>query len=76
MTLFTRSADAQDATGRIDALQQLNGSVESWVQRVSQSVVQVIVTSYAPVDGSNGRSAVALQIGRNGQFIFLAFELD
>ena len=38
----------------LDALQQLNGSVATLVKRVSQSVVQVIVTSYGPVD-QNGR---------------------
>ena len=52
--LFARSADAQDAIGRIDALQQLNGSVESLVQRVAESVVQVIVTSYGPVEKGSG----------------------
>ena len=45
-----RSVQAQDTAGRIDALQQLNGSVESLVRRVSQSVVQILVTSYGPVD--------------------------
>ncbi|HEV3063459.1 MAG TPA: hypothetical protein VGY48_34775 [Vicinamibacterales bacterium] len=50
MTLCARSADAQDTTGRIDALQQVNGSVEALVQGVGQSVVQVIVTTYGPPD--------------------------
>jgi serine protease Do len=35
-------------------LQQLNGSVESLVQRVAQSVVQVIVTSYGAVEKGIG----------------------
>ena len=63
MTLSARSADAQDVTGRIDALQQLNGSVESLVQRVAQSVVQVIVTSYGAVKQSNG-AETDLVLGR------------
>lgn len=49
-------------TGRpLDALQQLNGSVESLVTRVSRSVVQVLVTTYEPVEG---RNATDLVIGR------------
>jgi S1-C subfamily serine protease len=63
MTLSARSADAQDATGRIDALQQLNGSVESLVHRVAQSVVQVMVTSYGPVEKGNG-AETDLAVGR------------
>ena len=54
MILSARSAGAQDVSGRIDALQQLNGSVESLVKRVAQSVVQVIVTSYGPVERGDG----------------------
>ena len=53
-------AHAQGA-GRLDALQQLNGSVESLVSRVSRSVVQVLVSSYEPVEG---RNAPDLVIGR------------
>jgi serine protease Do len=56
------SARAQAHTDRI-WLQQLNGSVESLVERVSQSVVQVLVTSYGPVDDGN-RAAADLVIGR------------
>ena len=56
------SAHAQAHTDR-NWLQQLNGSVESLVERVSQSVVQVLVTSYGPVDDSN-RAAADLVIGR------------
>src|ERR1700741_5054390 len=63
MTLSVRSADAQDAAGRMDALQLLNGSVESLVQRVAQSVVQVIVTSYGPVE-KGVRTETDLVLGR------------
>jgi serine protease Do len=56
------SARAQAHTDR-NWLQQLNGSVESLVERVSQSVVQVLVTSYGPVDDGN-RAAADLVIGR------------
>lgn len=37
----SRPADAQGATGRHDAVQQLNRSMASMVERVSKSVVQV-----------------------------------
>ncbi len=63
MTLSARSADAQSGTARIDALQQLNGSVESLVQRVAQSVVQVIATSYGPTEKTNG-AETDLAVGR------------
>jgi serine protease Do len=63
MTLSARSADAQSATARIDALQQLNGSVESLVQRVAQSVVQVIATGYGPTEKGNG-AETDLAVGR------------
>lgn len=56
------SARAQAHTDR-NWLQQLNGSVEPLVERVSQSVVQILVTSYGPVDDSN-RAAADLVIGR------------
>jgi serine protease Do len=62
-------AVAIPATGRAQAradrnwLPQLNGSVESLVERVSQSVVQVLVTSYGPLDDGN-RATVDLVIGR------------
>ncbi|MET0215588.1 MAG: hypothetical protein ABW292_21435, partial [Vicinamibacterales bacterium] len=56
------STRAQAHTDR-NWLQQLNGSVESLVERVSQSVVQVLVTSYGPVDDGN-RAAADLVIGR------------
>ena len=46
---------------RLDALQQLNVSVESLVSRVSLSVVQVLVSTYEPVDR---RTDTDLVIGR------------
>jgi serine protease Do len=56
-------ASAQEPSGRSNALQQLNGSVASMVGTVSKSVVQVIVTSYGPVDQSS-RTETDLVIGR------------
>ena len=41
----------------------MNGSVESLVRRVSQSVVQVILTSYGPMEKSD-RADTDLLIGR------------
>jgi len=55
--LFHLSAlpsNAQEASGHFNALQQLNGSVASMVGRVSNSVVQIVVTSYGPVDQDRG----------------------
>lgn len=54
-------AQEQRVGSRLDALQQLNTSVESLVTRVSRSVVQVLVTSYEPL---GGRNATDLVIGR------------
>jgi serine protease Do len=56
-------AGAQEPAARLDPLLQLNGSVEALVRRVSQSVVQVIVTSYGPMEKSD-RSDADLVIGR------------
>jgi serine protease Do len=56
-------ANAQTPPTRMDALQNLNGAVTSLVKQVSQSVVQVIVTSYGPVDDSS-RADTDLVIGR------------
>ncbi len=56
-------AGAQTPATRMDALQNLNGAVTTLVKQVSQSVVQVIVTSYGPVDDS-GRADTDLVIGR------------
>jgi len=57
----TGLAQGPDAGRRLDALQQLNGSVESLVSRVSGSVVQVLVSTYEPVAARNGTDLV---IGR------------
>jgi serine protease Do len=61
--LTATPAGAQEAHGRLDALQQLNGSVAALVRSVSQSVVQVIVTSYGPVEPAN-RTDTDMVIGR------------
>jgi serine protease Do len=55
-------ARAQQATGR-DPLHVLNGSVATLVETVSRSVVQVLVTSYGPVQQSD-RMDTDLVIGR------------
>jgi serine protease Do len=57
------TAAAQEPSGRASALQQLNGSVASMVGSVSRSVVQVLVTSYGPVNESS-RTETDLVIGR------------
>jgi serine protease Do len=54
-------AQGQGPVRRLDALQQLNVSVESLVSRVSRSVVQVLVSTYEPVDR---RTDTDLVIGR------------
>jgi serine protease Do len=46
-----------------DALRLASGSIESLVQRVARSVVQVVVSGYQPLE-SNGRTDVALGRGR------------
>ena len=46
-----------------DPLRLASSSIESLVQRVSKSVVQVLVSGYQPLD-SNGRTDVALGRGR------------
>jgi serine protease Do len=46
-----------------DPLRLASGSIESLVQRVSRSVVQVVVSGYQPLDAS-GRTDVALGRGR------------
>ena len=63
VTLHAGQARAQERDPRTGALEQLNGLVESLVQGVSQSVVQVLVTSYGPVDDA-GRTNTDLVIGR------------
>ena len=61
--LVSRAALAQEPSSRPSALQQLNGSVASMVGSVSRSVVQVVVTSYGPVNQSS-RTDTDLVIGR------------
>jgi serine protease Do len=56
-------AAAQELRGRASPLQQLNGSVAAMVGSVSRSVVQVVVTSYGPVNYSP-RTDTDLVIGR------------
>src|SRR6185295_17363874 len=66
LALFLESAppaQAQHAAAGLDALEQLNGSVAALVARVSQSVVQVLVTSYGPID-EPVRTDTNLVIGR------------
>src|SRR6185295_17457595 len=41
-------------SGSLTALQKLAGSIESLVERVSPSVVQVVVTAYTTVDQGSG----------------------
>jgi len=53
----------KQAPRHLDALQELDGSVQALVNHVSDSVVQVLVTSYGPVDQS-GRDDTDLVIGR------------
>lgn len=59
---FAQPAHAQEAE-RVDALAQLNGSIGSLADRVSQSVVQVLVTSYGPAENGNHGEA-DLVVGR------------
>src|SRR5262249_55276909 len=54
LNLQAQPARAQDTANRLDALQQLNSSIAALTKRVSQSVVQVMVTSYGPVDQNSG----------------------
>src|SRR5438093_1164723 len=63
VSVLASPAAAQDAVRRLDALQSLNSSVESLVEHVSKSVVQVLVTSYGPVEAGS-RSDTDLVIGR------------
>ena len=56
------SARAQQAA-ETNALRLLNGSIAALTERVSPSVVQVLVTSYGPVQQSD-RADTDLVIGR------------
>jgi len=71
--LTSTAALAQDGgAGRpLDALQQLNGSVESLVSRVSRSVVQVLVSTYEPVDGRNGGDVVIARQRASGSGVII-----
>ncbi|HKB12521.1 MAG TPA: trypsin-like peptidase domain-containing protein, partial [Vicinamibacterales bacterium] len=62
MLAATVPAAAQTSASH-DPLHLLNGSVTTLVQRVSQSVVEVLVTSYGPVQQSD-RTDTDLVIGR------------
>jgi serine protease Do len=52
----------RETPGRSDALVQMNDAIEGVVKRVSQSTVQVLVTSYGPVDATD-RNNTDLIIG-------------
>jgi serine protease Do len=60
--LVTDGASAQ--TRSDDALRKLNESVDALINRVSPSVVQILVTGYGPVDSSTEHGSTALTIGR------------
>ena len=47
-----------------DALHKLNESVDALINKVSPSVVQILVTGYGPVDSSAERGSTALTLGR------------
>ena len=64
---FTPVASAQDARAlarSADPLRLASGSIQSLVQQVSRSVVQVVVNGYQPLE-ANGRTEIAL--GRGGR---------
>jgi serine protease Do len=68
LVMFAVSAPCLAATSQAtpkstDPLRLASGSIEALVQRVAQSVVQVVVSGYQPVD-STGRTDVALGRGR------------
>jgi serine protease Do len=54
---------AQAPAGKADLLHQLSASSEALVKKVSPSVVQVLVTGYAPLD-EKGHGETGLVIGR------------
>jgi serine protease Do len=57
---YAQPLPAQRTSQAPDALTQFNDSVQSLVRRVSPSVVQVLVTSYAPIERSDTGDADAL----------------
>jgi len=62
-TRESASKGAPQSAGRSDALHQLNDSVEALVQRVSPSVVQILVTGYTSSEQEQ-RGETNLVIGR------------
>jgi serine protease Do len=62
-TRESASKAAPQSAGRSDALHQLNDSVEALVQRVSPSVVQILVTGYTSSEQEQ-RGETNLVIGR------------
>jgi serine protease Do len=54
---------SQKATGVPDALHQLNDSVEALVQRVSPSVVQILVSGYSSTEDA-GQGQMSVVIGK------------
>jgi serine protease Do len=51
------SAQSTHLPRPVNALRELNGAVETLVRRVSQSVVQVVVTGYGPRGGTDSESS-------------------
>ena len=55
---------AKAQTRADDALHKLNESVDALINKVSPSVVQILVTGYGPVESASERGSTALTIGR------------
>jgi serine protease Do len=55
---------ARAQTQTDDTLHKLNESVDTLINKVSPSVVQIVVTGYGPVESSAERGSTALTIGR------------
>ena len=58
------AAQKAPAPAASNVLRELSGSIEALTQRVSSSVVQVLVTGYGPVDDASPGGETALVIGR------------
>jgi serine protease Do len=56
LLLAAQGSFAQPAARPAGVLRELNSSVEALVRQVSPSVVQVVVTGYAPREGASGNS--------------------
>ena len=54
------SAQPADGHRRVSVLRELNTAVDALVQRVSPSVVQVLVTAYGPREGADRDSSLAI----------------